>query len=167
MSENLIKPMTASQLSRFKDWLSERGAEVLRPTNQYEVVRYRAGDATHVVYRNDHGKSWKAVNGANEAVRAFQSGGSWTAPIQRTKKRPSLSTKMYFALVERDTSACFYCGHHVTEDEATIEHLVARSMGGPNHIANYVLAHAHCNQTAGNLSVAEKVRLRDRMRTAA
>jgi hypothetical protein len=167
VSENLIKPMCGTTLRRFKDWLTERGAEVLRVTNDYEVIRYRAGGATHVVYRNDHGKAWRAVNGANEAVQAFLTGGSWTAPIQRTKNRPSLSTKMYFALVERDTSACFYCNEHVAEDEATIEHLVARSMGGPNHMANYVLAHARCNQTAGNLSVAEKVRLRDRMRTAA
>lgn len=164
---NLLKPLAPTQLQRFSVWLAERGCEILKATNPYEVIRYRAGGDTHIIYRNDSNKAWKAVNGAHEAVHAFQKGTDWKAPIKRTKRRPSLCTAMYLALIERDTSDCFYCGKHVGEGEATIEHLVPCSLGGPNHISNYALAHAACNQAAGNLSVVEKVRLRERMRAAA
>lgn len=166
MTEALVPAMSAAKLQKFRQWLEQHGAELLKPTNEWEVLRYRAGPDTHVVYRNSKGRTWKAVNGAGAAVKAFNSGGAWRAPIERKRSRPSLSTKMFLALVQRDTDECFYCGRSVPEDEATIEHLVPLSKGGPNHISNFALAHARCNQDAGNLSVVEKVHLRERMRAA-
>jgi hypothetical protein len=46
-----------------------------------------------------------------------------------------------------------------------IEHLLPVTAGGPSHLANYALAHRSCNEEAGTLSLVEKLRLRDRLRT--
>lgn len=68
-------------------------------------------------------------------------------------------------LLRRDGIECFYCGLLETHDDGfSIEHLLSKSHGGTNAIENLVLAHRTCNTTAGNRSVAEKVRLRDEMR---
>jgi 5-methylcytosine-specific restriction endonuclease McrA len=75
-------------------------------------------------------------------------------------------------LVERDGAGCFFCGRRVSapdEDcppgyEPSVEHLVAIMHGGPNHISNTYLAHARCNNIAGNVSAVEKIGLRERMR---
>lgn len=44
--------------SGFMDWLAERGAVLMEPTNPYEVIRYRmwvkkdtSRPSTHIVYR--------------------------------------------------------------------------------------------------------------------
>ena len=36
---------------KFKKWLSDRGAEVLGATNQYEVVRFKTGKGVGILYR--------------------------------------------------------------------------------------------------------------------
>ncbi len=48
-------------------------------------------------------------------------------------------------------------------DDITIEHLVAKAFGGPDHISNLVLACDDCNQAVGTLSVSEKVAIRERL----
>lgn len=159
----VLSPLKSAKLAKFRVWLAERGAEIQRETNQYEVIRYKAGTETHLIYRNDANTRWTAVNGAQHALTAFLNGTRWLAPIARVRHGASMSVTTYDALVLRDGDECFYCGHPVSLDQATTEHMVARSHGGPNHISNFVLAHKPCNQAAGNLSVAEKVRLRERM----
>lgn len=70
------------------------------------------------------------------------------------------------ALIKRDGMACWYCGAALGED-ATIEHLIARSRGGVNHLDNYALAHRRCNQVAADKSLVEKIAIRERMREVA
>jgi 5-methylcytosine-specific restriction endonuclease McrA len=62
----------------------------------------------------------------------------------------------------------FFCDHPFTEDRpATLEHLLSIAHGGNNHLSNLALAHGECNLRAANLSVVEKAKLRDELRTAA
>jgi len=71
-------------------------------------------------------------------------------------------------LVERDGLWCWFCEiGFLSEDsgEVTLEHLVARAHGGPNHLSNYVLACPDCNSQVGTLSVSEKVQFRERKRS--
>ncbi|WP_411887397.1 HNH endonuclease [Hydrocarboniphaga effusa] len=160
---SVMGKLSEPRLALFRSWLAERGAELMAPTNPYEVLRFKAGSETHVIYRRDSGQ-WNASEDAQKVVTAFRTGGAWRAPLKRVRSNGKVRAR-YLALVERDTSACFYCGKHVDEAEASPEHLFSVSLGGTNHIANIVLTHKRCNQDAGNLSVAEKVRLRDRIRT--
>lgn len=161
-ASHVTTPLKAAQVKKFEGWLTERGAEILAPTNPWEVMRFRAGSATGVIY-NSRGR-WTCVHVAIEALQAFRSNAAWKAPIPVVKR--AMGTRHYPALMKRDGPACFYCGKDVSAEDSSLEHIVPVSHGGPNHMSNYALAHKSCNQEAGNLSAVEKVRLRDRMRAA-
>lgn len=148
------------KLEAFSAWLTSRGAELLTPTNEWEVLRFRTDKATSIVYSKKSG-DLTFVGESSEAYRCFLGGHAWRAfpKTVRTKK----STPTCAALRKRDGDACFYCHLPVAVEDESIEHLVAATHGGPDHIANMVLAHARpCNAEAGHLSVMEKIRLRER-----
>lgn len=151
--------MTPDQVSHFENWLRQNGAEVLEPTNQYEVVRFRACNATFILYRNAHGQLSPVYGLLKEILNDYHIGRARL--LTPRPKRTQLKGLVPY-LLDRDGPECFYCGHPM--DEPTVEHLVSLSQGGLNHLANLALAHAYCNQEAGTLSVVEKVRLRERTR---
>jgi hypothetical protein len=64
----------------------------------------------------------------------------------------------------RHGGACFYCGCDLSVDTCSIEHILPKSAGGPDHIANMALSCQPCNRAAGALSVFEKVNLAIRSR---
>lgn len=54
---------------------------------------------------------------------------------------------------------CYYCGLPMSlalglPITATIDHVIPKSKGGPNHMDNYVGACHDCNQKKGSMSVA-------------
>lgn len=65
-------------------------------------------------------------------------------------------------LRKRDGDLCFYCLKQMAREEMTREHLLALHTGGSDRNENLVLTHAQCNEAAGHLSTAEKVRVRER-----
>lgn len=65
----------------------------------------------------------------------------------------------------RDGKECFFCGIVLPKDQLTIEHMVAVADGGTHHIKNLVLACTDCNKAVGRMSVADKVKFRDRKRS--
>lgn len=142
---------------KFREWLSQQGAEVLAPTNPFEIARFRARGGVHIVYEGRRGIT--ASGFAVECVEAFEKGARLWMGI--TTKPRSILTYKKAALMERDGNACFYCGLELSVDEATIEHLVSHDKGGPDHIDNLVLAHAPCNKLADNLPLMKKVLLRE------
>lgn len=149
----------------FGAWLTARGAEVLKPTNEWEVARFRAGGIVSIVYENAKGAISCVGPHAVHALSAFQKGRPWAAPAQTKRKAVKTSVTLN-TLLQRDGEDCFFCGLPLGDD-VTVEHLVPRVHGGPNHISNYVLAHVACNQLVGHMSAAEKVRQRDAMRAGA
>lgn len=52
-------------------------------------------------------------------------------------------------LAEYGYVPCYVCGKHVTVNDATIEHIVPRALGGGNHYKNLSISHAACNQARG------------------
>ncbi|TWA71863.1 HNH endonuclease [Azospirillum baldaniorum] len=151
------------RLPKFKDFLEARGAEVLAPSNPFELARFTTPQGVGVIYRNGKGQISSWQGGADEAFAAFQTGGSWSVSARKAKGKVRHQIN---ALLARDGDRCFFCGAPLGDD-ITVEHLVPAVHGGPNHISNLVLAHAACNQAVGHLSVSEKVRARDRMTAAA
>ncbi|PRC92624.1 HNH endonuclease [Solimicrobium silvestre] len=144
------------KLDQFRNWLSANGAELLQPTNEYELVRFRAGDKTGIIYWNTKGGS-SFVQPALEAWEAFKGAHSWRAAPATTRRKKSSVTLQ--AVRARDGSHCFYCLSPVLVEDESEEHLVSITHGGPNHISNIFLAHKLCNARAGNLSAPEKIAL--------
>ena len=163
-----VKPRTVAKLTpitvrdfakvrpAFNAWLIANGSAILEPTNRYEVARFLTALGTGVIYRNDGNRLSSWQGGAAEAFHAFQAGKPWRAR-DRTARRSGKARNMFLSLIARDGWACMYCGHAVTDETATIEHVVAVTHGGPNHLANLSLAHGDCNQAAGHLSAREKL----------
>lgn len=164
-------------LKPFRDWLKSQGAEILQGTSEYEVLRFRAAGRVGILYTNRAGVM---VSSANEVASIAYADFlahkplSLTAAAKTTRSKKSDQTVA--ALVARDGNECWFCGGlfppagvHPVEPgkKLTIEHLVPVSAGGPNHLHNLVLAHESCNRAADHASVAEKVRMRDRLRSRA
>ena len=62
---------------------------------------------------------------------------------------------------KRDNGKCFYCGASLTFNEASYEHLLAKTHGGSDNKANMTIACKTCNLEAGQLSIVKKVYLRE------
>lgn len=152
--------MSPKELTKFKASLKEAGAELLGPTNPYEVLRFSTRLGVGVVYSGKRGESW---NEAAVAARDHLAGGKTSlAPVTVHGRRKSKGTVS--ALVERDGDNCFFCGLAL-ESDVTVEHLVAVAHGGPNHVSNLFLAHFKCNDAAGHLSAPEKIAMAIRQRS--
>lgn len=150
----------SATLKAFKAQIVQAGAEVLGPTNPYEVLRFRTCKGVGVIYVGRRGETWNA-----EAIAARDHLGKGSlAPVKIAGRRKDKATVE--GLLQRDGDACFFCGKAL-EGDITVEHLVAVAHGGPNHVSNLFLAHAVCNQAAGHLSAPEKVTMALRLRVPA
>lgn len=166
-----MKTRKRDEIDLFKAWVAARGGEVLAPTNEYEIVRFRGDGVTSIVYQKLTGQ--RTFTGrAQDAWRAFKAHDA----AYRITKRPAKvqthyntgrPTPVVRTLIERDGDSCFYCDEPFGPDRPrTREHLVAITHGGPDHISNIFLACETCNIKAGHLSAPEKIRLREAMRAA-
>lgn len=157
---------------RFKIWLEARGSEVRATSNPYEVARFTTPEGVGVVYRNAGNSISAWTGGADSAFIAFLDNAPWRAIPKPVRRGSNANRHRLATLLERDGNECFYCGGLMAPkgeaanpgDEMTIEHLCSVTHGGPNSIANEALAHSRCNAEAGNLSVVQKVRLREAKR---
>ena len=145
------------------EFLAQCGAEILEPTNEWEAARFRSRGQVCVIYNRSKGGHSFSGPEAREAFNAWHNGKPYLAgeKVKRIKRPPQID-----ALLKRDGSECFFCGHDMPEDDISLEHLVPNAHGGNNHLSNLALAHVECNQQADSLSVVEKVQLREQMRKA-
>lgn len=148
-----MKPLTPAAIPKFAKWLVANGAEVLAPTNQYELLRFRSERGVSLVYCNKARKITSVTNDARLAWYCFQGQTEWRAFPAVKRKRGSVDEE---TLVQRDGEDCFFCCKPLGDD-ISIEHLVSVTHGGPNHISNKFLAHKQCNADAGHLSAPEKI----------
>jgi len=143
------------KVDKFKSFLKSSGAEILEPTNPYEVVRFRTKNGVSVVYTGKRGYSFTGE--AKEALDAMEKKNVWTIISSGLKeKREKLKL-----LIERDGLECFFCTKETTEDSRTIEHLLSVSSGGNNNMANLVLACKDCNIAVGDMPIIDKIRYKD------
>jgi len=151
--------MQAKKLPSFKKWLQQNGAELLMPTNPYEVIRFRCRFGTGVIYQ---GKKGINVNDkfVTDAYRCFVDAKPWAGKGSRINSR----NKEIKQLISRDGYECFYCGQDFIPKALTQEHVLSLVQGGVDRIENKVLSCKPCNNLAGHLPIIEKVRLRDKMR---
>ena len=145
----------------FANWLRAQGAEVLAPTNQWELVRFFAKGATRIIYQRGNGQVSIKDGITAEAIDAWQKGANWNPGL--TKKPRTSLQRVKADLLHRDGAACWFCGEPLGSD-VTVEHLVARGKGGPDHQDNFVLSHERCNNQADNLPLKEKIDIHFRAR---
>lgn len=168
---NLPIRRTQFNMAGFAVWLSNSGAEVGAPTNPYELIRYRAyaeggsKTATHIVYTKDNGLL-TFCGDSRKHYEAFLGGlidKLITGPKRRDRRGGSDAARTRRKLLARDGDECWFCGKPMGDD-CTIEHLVPKSTGGANRLANYALAHGVCNKAAADKPLVEKIAMRARLR---
>jgi hypothetical protein len=143
-----------SRVPAFIKFLEARGAEIHVNTNQYELVRFKANGQVSVIYMRKNGHV-TFYNGSQTAWDAFTGNTSWRGSVATKRSgTPALRT-----LIERDKGLCFYCLNHVDFKDASEEHLLSCTNGGPDILANKVLAHRVCNDKAGHLPLFAKIKL--------
>jgi len=152
----------SKKLPGFLSFLKAAGAEVLQTTNEWELLRFRTGSKTSIVYRNAKGHV-TFTQESEKAWGAYVNQHAWKPAlptVNGTKQpRPKKASPVIRTVRERDGDLCFFCRLHVTEEAASLEHLVPHGHGGPSHISNLFLAHKVCNSRAGHLSATEKIKL--------
>jgi hypothetical protein len=147
----------------FESWLREQGADVLAPTNPYEFARFRAHGGVHVIYVRQTG-TFSAQEFGLECLAAFRRGASIAMGF--TAERKTYASAVRATLIKRDGGACFFCGQPMQAEDITVEHLVAKARGGPDHTDNLVLAHERCNKEVGAMPLIEKIRIHVDMKIA-
>lgn len=147
------------RLPELRSWLEARGASLIDTTNEWEVLRFKGGQMTAVIYRNKANRL-TYTGGAKAAVTAFMRNASWrVAPATKRTKSSGGRNPVFKTLRTRDGDRCFFCLEAVEQADESIEHLVAVTHQGPNHISNLVLAHRKCNADAGHLSAMAKIQI--------
>lgn len=142
----------------FQGWAEGQGGVVEPCTNEYELARIRHADGVLVIYQGKRGLSF-SDSVARSAWGAFRKGKGF--PLTKRHKRTKTEATIE-RLKGRDGDCCWFCTVDFSpETPPTLEHLLSISHGGNNTIQNLVLACEPCNKAAGNLSIAEKVSLRN------
>jgi len=158
------KPKADDMLERLKAWAVSEGAEAEALTNPYELLRLRVQGGVAIVWRRDSGKqTWNPL--AAKLRQALDSGKGYPPDLRRVEKTevdfvPGKNRVTHKTLILRDGEGCFFCFEE-KEGEMTLEHLVPRAHGGPDHISNKFRACCPCNMRAGHLSAPEKIRIRE------
>ena len=76
-------------------------------------------------------------------------------------------------IVRRDGPNCWLCTLPIPKlpkrpgKRASIEHLVARTLGGGNALANLVLCHDACNRHLGDRPIEQKLKIREKWHSTA
>lgn len=129
MSKTLPIRRNQFKTAEFAAWLETQGAEVGMPTNQYEVIRYRAYAPgglkadTHIVYAKESGlltfsggtrTHYEAFMAGENIVGMFVSQYDVAAlpnsgPAPRSITKPSKAAVSRDKLLARDGNECWFC----------------------------------------------------------
>lgn len=137
---------------KFKTWLTKRGAEVLDPTNPWEVVRFRTTNGVSVIYTNKRGNH-TFTGESEEAYNAYINNKVWKAVNRKRQQLRARKAK----LAARDGKRCFVHGDPRGFDELTIEHVLSFAHGGTDNDNNLILVCQQANKELGNLPIARKI----------
>lgn len=144
------------RLTEFKEYLKSQGI-FLQPIHKPEEL---------IRFSDQHGVSILYTANANAKRMTGRMHYAWTCFCQNRQRmqgyRKAVPSKVQL-LLERDGDECFLCCQKLGDD-ITVDHLVAKSKGGPDHLDNYVLMHRRCNNLCEDRSPMWKMRMRERNR---
>lgn len=151
-------------LKALRKWLQKRNACILEPKASDEVLRFSTRGFDGVIHKDRRGR-YLTNSVADKAITCFLRRQPWAGGIGSTASTKHRKERTRFERVElvrfisdRDGGCiCAYCGKMLPEDEATLEHVIPISKGGPDIPANIVIACKACNRDAGSLSPKGKM----------
>jgi 5-methylcytosine-specific restriction endonuclease McrA len=139
----------------YLDWV---GAEKMPLTNPYEIARFIANEIVCVVYRSKKGSPSYSNDEARKVHEAYFA--KQRINVSSTKRK-QFDKGLKQKLFQRDGKLCFYTGVELTEETASIEHLIPLCKGGKNNLDNLVLCTEESNQLMGDKPLIEKIKYRD------
>ena len=135
------------------------GAEP-QPPMDGEVFRFRSAGGV-LLARACHDGGYSLSPGAFAALQKLRGPGGAPQPTGEAAMR------LAGELMLRDGRRCFYCDVELTDGRSpTVEHLLSKSRGGSDDLANLALACKPCNQAVADRPIVQKVRFRDERRRA-
>lgn len=140
------------RIEKFKMFLSKRGAEILSPTNEWEVLRFKTINGVSVVYKNKYGALTFTGESA-QAHKAYLNNSRWTA----VKKRKQVDRTTKEMVATRDGARCFCCLEVLPITDLTMEHFLSVKHGGTNNINNLALLCQPCNLELGAKPIVKKI----------
>lgn len=147
-----------TKAEKFEAWAEKNGGIIVAITNPHEWSRFKAYNRTFVIYTGKKRGMTFSCPDAQHIYENFEN--SKSLRLANKPARYDKDKAVIERIIKRDGNTCFYCNEEFDDKRpSTLEHFVARSHSGPNHISNYGLACRGCNNLAGNLSVAEKLNL--------
>jgi len=146
-------------LPGFREWLEEKGIQVLPKHQDNELLRFKANNIVSVAYITKKMEGRMQFQGEmGIAMSAFMTGLPWD--VVRSGFPGGKRAALLQIVLHRDGLDCFFCIQPMDLGDTTIEHLLSRKYGGSGHPANIVAAHKRCNSIAGTLSIVEKFQIR-------
>ena len=79
--------------------------------------------------------------------------------VSASERRIAHRNRVLAALLARDGHTCHICKRQIRQREATIDHLIPVSQGGPSVEWNLAIAHLFCNQSRGDGRIPVQLRL--------
>lgn len=150
--------MSDEELGVYRDYLANKGAQILPAKDGWELVRYKfdGSEIEYALYRT----STSNIVSDNAAGCHYVDYLRDIKPLPH--RRPIMVHKRIVVaqLLARDGKGCCYCDEPLGTD-VTLEHFLSLAHGGNNTLENMALAHSHCNMAASNLAVVQKLRLRE------
>lgn len=149
--------LSTSELDRLRSACAASGDP--QPALAGEVFRFRSPGGV-LLARTCHDGGYSLSPGAFAALQKLRGP---AAPAPTGEKAMRLATE----LMLRDGRRCFYCDVELTEGrQPTVEHLLPKSKGGGDDLANLALACGPCNKAVADRPIVQKVRFRDERRRA-
>lgn len=139
-------------------YITKQGGHLLEPTNPFEIARFKANKEVCVIYKGKRGYSFSSPLAEEVFVGCCDKNDHL---FLNREKRKQIPQNLKRELFKRDGNKCFYTGIDLTEDTASIEHLIPVCKGGKNNLDNLVLCLPEENAKMGNLPLIEKIKYRE------
>jgi hypothetical protein len=148
-----------SRLANFQNYLSQNGIELRQP-KEWELLRFAHSNGVGIIYFKANGTlTWSPE--AHEAWLDHRDGIACRFAAQAQTANISYDRKKLLKeLMVRDGPNCVVCNRPLSLGTASLEHLLDRKFGGPEHIANLTLACKPCNMELGKVkTLREKIEI--------
>lgn len=165
-------------------WLCDHGAIRLSSHHsEYELARISTRLGLLILYRNAaNERNWQFTGSPASLARIVDALSSGTnirllpgdsARVRKSNRKRNERDMLLSEAIRAHSGYCVFCGKatiadapHGHPDKATVDHFVPVSKGGPDNMANMVLACLDCNTRLGSASASEKVETLLRVRGA-
>lgn len=110
----------------------------------------------HTIGTLEYHSGWRAAGWTAEHLVCL----AMDRPMSAITARQSILKPRVRKLILRYGTGCHFCNQPMPFHDITVEHWLAKSLGGDSRPENLRLAHQRCNELAGSLSIKQKNRLR-------